>query len=123
MVNDTAAKANRPRSMGSTRFETARRTSVRALSADVGSVVYAARLSDGTIKIGYTADIYKRMAKLGGMSAILALKPGGLDEEQAIHRTLTEYRAHGHEYYHPVPEVLAVVNEMRMAYGMSPIEN
>lgn len=96
-------------------------TSPRAAARDVGPVVYAIRMKDGIIKIGHTTSIYERALALGGLNALLALRAGTLDDEQAIHRALQPYRARAIEYYYPVPEVLAVVNEMRVAMQMDPI--
>lgn len=93
----------------------------RKLARDVGPVVYAIRTKDGLIKIGHTANIYERALGLGGLKSILALRPGTYDDEQAIHRSLIAHRAKAREYYHPAPEVLAVVNEMRAGNRMDPI--
>lgn len=93
-----------------------------ALAEQIGSVVYAARLKDGTIKIGCTSHLRQRMASLGvGLGALLALRPGGFADEKAIHVELVAHRARGHEYYHPTPEVIAVVNSMRADFGLSAI--
>ena len=92
------------------------------LAKDCGPVIYAARLKDGTIKIGYTADLYRRLNWLGcGLEGLLALMPGTLEQEQDIHSGLVAYRAHGHEYYHPHEQVLAVVNQMRATFDLKPI--
>lgn len=123
MANTTRRRASRSWGNATARFQAEARTSLRSLTADVGPVVYAARLDDGTIKIGHTADVYNRMAKFGGMSNLVALKPGTYADEQQIHKLLVEHRARGNEYYRPTPEVIGVVNEMRAAYGLPPLEN
>lgn len=47
--------------------------------------------------------------------------PGTREDEMAIHAILAEHRAHGNEYYHATPAVLAVINDMRARYGLEPI--
>jgi hypothetical protein len=93
-----------------------RNEALRAL----GSVVYAARLPDDIIKIGYTTDLATRLLALGA-DDILAFKPGSYADEQQLHRALVEHRHHGREHYHPTPEVLAVINDMRDLLGLDPI--
>lgn len=92
---------------------------VRALQAG-HHVIYALRLRDGIIKIGCCKDLANRSSGLGGQ--ILAFREGDFAEELEIHRSLIEHRAHGREYYHPVPAVIAVVNEMRQHFDLPPLE-
>lgn len=92
----------------------------------LGSVVYAARLADGTIKIGWTTQLHDRLRYLTCYTKqdaeLLAFKPGDYDDEQSIHRALVAHRLEGRrEYYRPTAEVLAVVNEMRSALNMPPL--
>lgn len=93
----------------------------RMLAADVGPVIYAARQPYGIIKIGHSTRIYNRLAALGGLDLLLALKPGTVADEQAIHATLKDHRWQGREFYYPAPAVLAVVNDMRLAMRLDPI--
>jgi hypothetical protein len=83
----------------------------------LGSVIYAARLADGTIKIGCTTHFGQRLTWLkshvGLDVELLAFRFGAYEDEQAIHASLREHLRRGREYYHPDPEVLAVVNAMR----------
>ena len=92
-----------------------RTTAMRLL----GAVVYAARLDDGSIKIGWTERFDLRLHWLKHHAKqnveLLAFMPGTYDDEQAIHAELIDHRHHGHEYYHPTTEVLTVVNDMRAA--------
>jgi hypothetical protein len=94
-------------------------TACQAMEA-LGDVVYAIRLPDDTIKIGWTTNLAqrKRSWRMPGNTGILAVKPGTCDEEQAIHQRLTAYLQRGREYYHPTPEVLAEVNSLRDAVGL-----
>jgi len=107
---------------GQFHVDVAEHRSPTSLSADVGPLVYAARLKDGTIKIGFTTDIANRMSALGGWKAVLGFVPGTFEDEQDIHRQLRSHRKRGREYYHPTPEVIGVVNDMRARYGFDPIE-
>lgn len=96
------------------------------LMESLGSVVYAARLEDGTIKIGWTRHFGHRLRMLkhavGQDVELLAFRGGDYDDEQAIHRTLVPHRLQGkREFYHPTAEVLAVVNDMRADLNMPPI--
>lgn len=85
-------------------------------------VIYAIRCPDGLIKIGHTTDLQNRRRHFDSdPTAILAVKPGTYDDEQAAHDALRESCARGREYYRPTPEVLAFVNEIRSGYGLESI--
>lgn len=85
-------------------------------------LVYAVRLPDGIIKIGWTKDFNaRRRAFTSDYDAILAVMPGTFDDEQAIHARLAQHVARGREYYHPHAEVLACVNELRSKVGVDPL--
>lgn len=88
---------------------------------DLPPVVYAARLRDGMIKIGWSAHLYRRLERLGGGTQLLGFQYGTYEDEQAIHKTLTEHRSRGREYYHPSLEVMAVVNQMRTGLGLDAV--
>lgn len=91
-----------------------------ALTALKGTgVVYAMRVADGVIKIGHTANIAWRIYNLHG--EILGFTIGSLADEQALHAALSAHIHHGREWYHPTPEVLAVVAEMREELGLPPL--
>lgn len=83
----------------------------------LGSTLYAAMLPDGLIKIGWSLNLRKRLYHFGG-NKLLAIRLGDRDDEQAVHQSLREHRAHGYEYYNPTPAVMAVVNEWRAALGL-----
>lgn len=87
---------------------------------ELGRVVYAMSIDDCMVKIGYTGNLYTRWLKLGGVASgakVLGFTYGSWDLEQEVHASLIPYRALRHEYYHPVPEVLAVVNKWRASLG------
>ena len=91
-----------------------------------GSVVYAARLADGTIKIGWTEDFENRIRYLASATKqdveLLAFRAGTYEDEQAIHHSLAAHRIEGkREFYYPTAEVLRVVNDMRTALNMPPV--
>jgi hypothetical protein len=115
--------ASNPTGVGSRGAKGSTRT---ALMKALGSVVYAARLADGTIKIGWTETFHDRMRYLkcydGQDVELLAFLPGGHSDEQAIHAGLVAHRIEGRrEYYHPTADVLAVVNDMRTSLRLPPI--
>lgn len=91
----------------------------------MGSVIYAARLADGTIKIGWTRHFGHRLRFLKSQNQqeveLVGFRFGDREAEQAIHASLVAHRARGREYYHQTAEVLAVVNEMREALNMPPL--
>lgn len=85
-------------------------------------LIYAIRCQDGAIKIGWTKNINLRRKGLDTtFEALLAVRPGTYDEEQALHDQLHASVAHGREYYHPTPDVLAYVNSLRQALGIQPV--
>lgn len=90
-----------------------------ALSA-LGPVLYAVRLRDGLIKIGYTERLAGRMADLSAVE-LLGFRFGSRADEAALHDRLRPSVNRGREYYLPTPEVLAVVNGWRAAWGRSPV--
>lgn len=94
-----------------------------ALTALKGSALYAARVGEDVIKIGFTNDLAGRVRTLAHYNDaqidVLAIQLGSsYEEEQEIHASLEPYRARGREYYHPTPEVLAIVNAMRDRFGL-----
>ena len=88
-----------------------------ALSS-LGEVLYAVRTPDGLVKIGHTRNMRNRMHTVVlGETEVLAFKFGTRADEMAIHRQLSAHVAHGREWYHPTPEVMALVNSWREALG------
>ena len=94
----------------------------RELLSALGSAVYAVKVPDGLIKIGYTSNPRNRIQSLGiGTSAMLALILNGtLADERAIHARLRGHAVKGREWYSDTdPAVLAVVDEMRAEMGIA----
>lgn len=89
------------------------RVNARSWLRLLGPVIYAAR-HDDMIKIGWTSNLSNRLSKLGGVNSLLAWQPGTLDDEQALHRSLTGHAIHGLEWYRLDDlTVLDVINQMR----------
>ena len=88
-------------------------------------MLYAAAIGADVIKIGYTTDVVRRLDKLRSTSGepcrLLAIRFGTMDDERELHRSLKNHRSHGREYYHPHPEVLALVDQWRQAMGQAPL--
>lgn len=100
----------------------ARNDALRALQGSADLLIYAVRTNDGLVKIGGSADIVNRLDHIkGGVSEILAIKPGTRHEERDIHRALSGHATDGREYYLPTPSVLKVVNAMRAPLGLEPV--
>jgi hypothetical protein len=93
--------------------------------AVLGSVLYAAAIGGDVIKIGYTTDVVRRLDHLrsetGQGCRLLAIRFGTMDDEREVHQSLAAFRSHGREYYHPHPEVLALVDQWRQAMGQAPL--
>lgn len=61
---------------------------------------------DGLVKIGYSADVERRMRQLG--ARLLLVLPGGESIESWMHRQFAAYNAHG-EWFHPGLELVALI--------------
>ena len=92
----------------------------------IGAVLYAVQYGDGVVKIGSTSRLGHRLSTLsrdgvrtghGPNPQLVAFKFGTRADELAIHRQLSAHVAHGREWYHPTPEVMALVNSWREALG------
>lgn len=62
------------------------------------------------IKIGWSTRMAGRLSMYPPDSVLLASHEGTLRDEAALHDRLKRWRAAGNEWYHPTPEVLAVVD-------------
>ncbi|WP_147356270.1 hypothetical protein [Cellulomonas rhizosphaerae] len=81
-------------------------------------VVYYARMRDGLIKIGYTADLYTRIRALRiRQDAVLATEPGGRDLEILRHAQFGAIRHGKTEDFDAVDELLGHVAAVRDEYG------
>lgn len=100
-----------------------RQTAIYALTKHFGPLLYAVRLSDGTIKIGRSGNLRKRFNELWHARRVrvvefLAYRVGSLADERETHRMLADHVAYGREFYHPTAEVMAVVDSWRRDLGI-----
>lgn len=81
-----------------------------------GRTVYYLRREDGAIKIGFSADLNKRMATLAkefGPLELLATEPGGYAAELKRHRQFHRFRVTIHqEWFRPAPELLEHIENL-----------
>lgn len=88
----------------------------------IGPVVYAVQTKDGLIKIGWTTDLGHRCNQIGyGQRSIIGFIRGDRADELAIHSRLEGLAVRGREWYPWHPQVVDVVNEMRVQWGIVPI--
>lgn len=81
-------------------------------------LVYFAR-RDRLIKIGWTSQLHKRMKAM--QTTALATEPGDVVLERQLHRRFAHLLAQGREWFHPKPELIAYINDLRRASGASGI--
>lgn len=74
---------------------------------------------ENLIKIGTTGDLKRRAAALN--AAVIAKTPGSYSEEARLHKRFAKLRHHG-EWFEPSPELLELINELRRAEGMAPLD-
>jgi hypothetical protein len=97
--------------------------SLRSLCNDLPPVVYFIRTRDGLIKIGHTINFYDRKTAFDkGWLHILAIIPGSRQAEADMHKRFAEHLAQGREYFHPAPELIDHINEIRASLGVGPVE-
>ena len=78
------------------------------------SVIYFMQSGDkGSIKIGYTEDLDKRLSQLRSMSPtplyLLGAIEGSRQAEEGLHAQFSHLRDH-HEWYHAQDELLTYIN-------------
>ncbi len=120
-VNMSNSMTYRPTGTIAQRPSQRERLSIQTAGKLLGEVVYAIRLTDGTVKIGWTQDLGRRKTYFGSEAQVIGFRRGSLADEQALHTSLAPHRHHGREYYNATPEVLAVVNDMRSAFNLEPL--
>lgn len=89
----------------------ARQAKTARAAAGEGTIYYL-RLHD-TIKIGWTADLERRLKDYPPYAEVLAEHPGTRAEETDLHKTFTPSRTHGREWYQPTPELVAHIERVR----------
>ena len=96
-----------------------RRQSRASLLRDLGPVIYFLRVG-GLVKVGFTRDLAQRLPDYPPDTALLAWRTGAtLADEQALHEQLSPHTAARREWYHPTPEVIALVNQARIDCGIA----
>lgn len=76
-------------------------------------MVYFAQLPGGCIKIGTAVNVKRRLASLkswyGRLPVLLAVIPGGREEELATHRRFSHLRVRRTEQFYPAPELIEFI--------------
>lgn len=98
--------------------QTGRKSAVRKRKRSGPTIYYLQVVSH--IKIGWTADLEKRMRDYPPNSQLLATEPGERSEEQRLHKMFAAHRTHGGEWYAPVPSILHHIDLVRKKHGMPP---
>jgi len=83
--------------------------------------IYYVRIGD-EIKIGYTKNVRKRMHAYppAPMSELLAVHPGTLQDEAALHQRFTPYRSNRREWYERRPAIMRHIADVVAEYGPPP---
>lgn len=92
----------------------------RADSPDVLGTIYYLR-SGAHFKIGWTADLEKRMKGYPPDTSLLAVRPGTKADERAIHRRFSHLLSHGREWFLLAPEVQDHVASVVAEHGAPPV--
>ncbi|MET9439109.1 GIY-YIG nuclease family protein [Streptomyces sp. NPDC006551] len=85
-------------------------------------IIYFAR-RERLIKIGTTTNLPQRMMSLHAQD--LATEPGDIVREGQLHRRFQHLRAsgRGREWFHPGPDLIAYINELRAASGIQSVDS
>lgn len=102
---------------------TGRSNAPSALVNDIGPIIYFGR-RNGLIKIGFTSGWLESRMKRAGLHwpDLIAIRPGTLAEEQALHQQLRPHLARGREWYTPCAEIYDLVDEIRAGYRLPPVD-
>lgn len=107
---------------GSTTWNRKYGDKIRPVPQDVrhAPLVYFAR-REHLIKIGTTTNIRNRMSSLHAQP--LATEPGDVARERQLHLRFRHLLASGQsrEWFHPGPDLIAYINELRAAAGAQPV--
>lgn len=74
-------------------------------------------LIDGRIKIGYSADVKRRLKAYPPDTPLLALHPGTKELEGELHRQFVGCRAAGREWFLDVPEIREHIKQVIAQFG------
>lgn len=78
--------------------------------------VYYLRVGE-RIKVGYSADVKRRMRQYPPTSQLLAVEPGDLALERSRHQQFAGSRADGREWFHPTVDLLEHVEQLVTEHG------
>lgn len=96
--------------------EEARAAFLDRKATDPISHVYFVRSSNGTIKIGVSTDVMRRLASLQTANSarltLLLIMPGTEEDEQELHRLFADERLRG-EWFRPSRRLLRFIDECR----------
>lgn len=99
-----------------------RKRDIRDAFRELGEVIYFMRCADGAIKIGWTANLFVRRRRHSiDLNDLLALMPGTLEDEIALHAEFQPYLRRGLEYYDPAPAIMDRINKLRASMGVPEI--
>jgi len=98
-----------------------RRRSTRELAESQTGLVYYVQIGDN-LKIGYTKNLPQRLAAYPPTRRLLATERGGWDRESQRLREFRHLLDAGNEWFHPGPDLIEHINELRRAVGSSPID-
>lgn len=71
---------------------------------------------NGAIKIGYSADLEKRLKSYPPNAELLAVHPGTLQTETQMHRKFFNHLAHGREWFHDASEIREHIDEVNRMF-------
>jgi hypothetical protein len=69
------------------------------------------------LKIGYSADVKRRMRAYPPGSKLLAVEPGDLELERQRHQQFAGSRTDGREWFRPTPDLMELTRELVDVYG------
>lgn len=113
-IQVAASRAEAERCKADTRF--AKQLALVESRGDLPGWIYYV-LTDGKVKIGYSADITRRLRAYPPGSKILAVHPGTPDLEKLMHQRFGAYRVAGREWFRPDPEILDHCTQVVAEHG------
>ena len=93
-----------------------KRHDVQASRGDQPGWVYYL-LTDGKVKIGYSANITERLRAYTPGHELLAVHPGTPALERSMHQQFAAYRVAGREWFDPADEILEHCRQVVAEYG------
>ena len=81
--------------------------------------VYFLRVG-GLIKIGWTSDLERRMREYQPDSRLLAVFPGTVKNEKALHRKFSHLMTHGREWFPIAPQIEEEIARVVAEFGPPP---